>query len=691
MNNSRKDDPTPDRASSSFLSLKNLWASPWWPAALALITFLVYVPSLGSHFVTDARREVLEEGFVTSLANLPKVLTLQVLRMHLMLSDRPGEMLYLMANAAVWGKAPFGYHLDSILVHAASVALLLVLLRRLVANEGATPSAQTQVALIAVALVFALHPIATESVAEVSFSSALLVTFFALAGLLCATAFRPGHPRSCWIAGSLGVFCAFAAVLAKESGIAVALLLIVYWFLFRRRDPLRPWFFFLLSAVLVTAVLAGVILHFSTSEQFHLDYLGGSLGQVFLIQPQLWVFMLGQLAWPTRLVADYTLADMHLFPTWLALVVLVIFLAFQAWLARRSRLGALGVAVWWLGLSTVSNFIPLYCIVADRFYYLPLAGAAIQLAAILLLLLHHRAAFLTALAAVFLALAFFTTLTVARQAVFDNEDALWADTLQKSPHSYLARYSRGVAFIKQGRLQDAAAELRLAVANEGRNSSACVGLGLIAQCLGRPAEAADHFRQALALNPDNSEAHCNLGIALCQMGEFNQGIDQFNQAIALDPGDATSHTNLGMALLQLGRDDDAIRQFRAALEADPKSIPAHYQLGNILSRQGQPDQAAGQFQDILQLDSNHVEALANLGVIAMHQGRLDQAIDLFRRALKLRPEAAEIHNDLGVALAQKGNLPNAITEFQQALRLNPKFASAQANLNRAQAASKTPP
>lgn len=88
------------------------------------MTFLVYWPSLNSDLVYDAREEILQEGFITSLSNLPAVLSLKVLGMHLILGNPPGQLLYMMLIASICGREPFGYHLCNNLLHAANVALL---------------------------------------------------------------------------------------------------------------------------------------------------------------------------------------------------------------------------------------------------------------------------------------------------------------------------------------------------------------------------------------------------------------------------------------------------------------------------------------------------------------------------------------------------------------------------------------
>ena len=75
----------PSRSRPTF---PKLVAAAGIPFLLALVAFAVYGPSLQSDFASDARLEI-DEGFVTSLSNLPAVFSLKVLGMHLMLSDRP--------------------------------------------------------------------------------------------------------------------------------------------------------------------------------------------------------------------------------------------------------------------------------------------------------------------------------------------------------------------------------------------------------------------------------------------------------------------------------------------------------------------------------------------------------------------------------------------------------------------------
>ena len=103
--------------------------------------------------------------------------------------------------------------------------------------------------------------------------------------------------------------------------------------------------------------------------------------------------MMGKLVWPTQFAADYTPATMFGPSLPVALMILIAVVLLQTWLSYKSRVGALGFAIYWLGLVTVSNFIPLYHPLADRFYYLPMAGMAVQLLALFLMVLKSNRRF----------------------------------------------------------------------------------------------------------------------------------------------------------------------------------------------------------------------------------------------------------------------------------------------------------
>lgn len=656
---SRKKKARPPHPSSPARGRQAWLARIWEPVLLALLAFLVYLPSLHSDFVYDARVEILKEGFITSLSNLPAVLSLQVLGMpHLMLGPRPGQLLYLMLIAGVCGKEPFGYHLCSNLLHAVNVALLFILLRRLMAVEMPQASRsdwlKARLAAVTVTLLFALHPLAVESVSEVSFSSSLLVTFFTLLALLVATKFPSGSPRAVMVTGIAGTFLAFAAVASKESGIAAALLLIVYWFLFRRREARKPWLLFLGAAATVTGLFLAARFLCAPGEQDPLTYVGGSFLQAMKIQPQLWVFMMGKIVWPMQLSVDYTVENVSVIYLPLAWGILLAVVGLQAALACRSRLGAFGMAVYWLGLAAVSNLLPLYRPVADRFYYLPLAGVAMQLLALLLMMLKWRWGFWPVLTLLLGLLFPLTLLTQARQAVFANEILLWGDTVKVSPYSSLARSNLGVVLLQAGEVHESIEQDRKALEIDPRLADVHTNLGNGLMRIGQTAEAVSHFQKALEIDPKYVEAYNSLGIVFSKKGEFAEAIDQFQKGLKVSTSYDDVHTNLALALLQTGKVDDAIEHFLVAEKMDSSVNTVHYGLGLALTQKGQLDDAIEEFQEALRIDPNIADVHTGLGVALLRKGEKDLAIEHFQRALQLNPGDAEARNHLAQARAQPG-------------------------------------
>lgn len=644
---SRKKQPTFEFADSGDQPASKTQISPiWLPLLVAAITFLVYWPSLKSDFVYDARKEILEEGFITSISNLPAVLSLKVLSMNLFLGTRPGNLLYLMLVAAVCGKEPFGYHLCSNLLHALNAALLFVLLRRLISTETArwtgTRAFKAQLGAVAATLIFALHPLAVEPVAAISYSSDLLMTLFTLLALLAATAFRaknfqPGMPMEI-----LGVLCAFAAVTCKESGIAAALSLIVYWFLFRRHEAKSPWLVFLGLALAASVGFLALRFLWAPPSPYPAGYLGGSFSQMMWIQPRLWVFMMGKLLWPLQLSADYTLENLDGIPAPLALGILIVVVLLQAWLALKSRIGAMGVAVYWLGLLTVSNFIPLYRILGDRFYYLPLAGVSMQLLAVFLMALKTRWGYWASVAPCLVALLPLTFLTLTREEVFASDSSLWQETLQVSPHSWTAHNGVGITFLHQGELD----------------------------------EAVDQFQKALQIESNHAEPHNNLGIVLGQKERLDEAIDQFQKAIALDPNLTSAENNLGFAFFKKGQFDEAILHYQRSLEMNPNDVVVHCYLGNALLTKGKVNDAIIQYQEALSSNPGYTDARNNLANALLQKGRTDEAIVQLQMALETNPSLPEIHNNLATAFIAKGRVYDAILEYQKTLEINPKHPTA---------------
>ena len=126
-------------------------------------------------------------------------------------------------DCTLFGLAPSGHHLTSLLLHALNTVLLFLWLSGL-------SGARWRSAFVA--LVFGLHPLHVESVAWVSARKDVLSTIFGLLALLAYTAYarRPGVARYCLVAALLA-----AGLMSKPMLVTLPLvMLLVDWWPLQR-------------------------------------------------------------------------------------------------------------------------------------------------------------------------------------------------------------------------------------------------------------------------------------------------------------------------------------------------------------------------------------------------------------------------------------------------------------------------
>jgi tetratricopeptide (TPR) repeat protein len=508
----------------------------------------VHLNALDNPFVYDDHRTVVENRSIRSL------------RSSWALSYepyRPVANLSYALDYAVWGLAPWGFHLTSILLHGGAVLGLFALARRAVTDwyardgraAGAAGPAET-VAFTTAAL-FAVHPVLTEAVGYVSGRAEILGTAGVLGGLLLARRTLVGG-RGGWAALSLVPFG--LGVAAKENAAVFPLLLVAYDRLLGSADlpaRTRRWWCFHLP--LLALMVAGGVLRLLAHRRVSLpvspgQYLLLELGVVWRYLALL-VLPVGQsvvhaVTEPVSLLAGQAL----LAGASLALLAAII------WRVRRlAPLAALGAAWFVAALAPSSSVVPLNEAMVEHRLYLAAAGAFLAAAAGAgqLVVWGRRRGHLgsplvprAALAGVLAALAL---ATVARNQVWADPVRLWRDATTKAPGVWLPWYALGDALRLRG---DCAA-------------------------------AVPAYREARRLAPGEPFVYPNLAVCLAATGRLDEAEAVLSQALRLDPGLVRAHTNLGVLAARRGRLDVAREHFRQALAHDPGNLFARQQLAAL--------------------------------------------------------------------------------------------------------------
>ena len=543
-------------------------AAPWWSrhpaAAAALLGFVVHIGSLAGGFLYDDQRVILENTSLFDLGNLRWVLSYD--------KTRPLLNLTWALNYAVSGYAPWSYHMVNLALHAANAALVTLLFGRLTRDRG------PRLAFAAGAL-FAVTPMAVETVGYVASRSTALATLFMLITLLLAI---EGLERGSWtyIAGALGAN--LLALASKEEAASI------------------PLYLLLLDLFFLSATVSGV----TTRWRRHVPF--WSLPVLALVAHRV---LLGR--WLPEPAIDpwrYAVTQLALFPRYLARAVVpldpafyrgtpapwppdatnvltaaiaigLFVLAFR-WRARRPE-GAF--AVFWMaaGLLPSSSLVALKEMEVDHRAYL--GGAAALFAVASFALRAARGRWLVAWGIV-LAL-----VSMRYQWVLMNPIRAWSDAARRAPESLEAVRQLGEAHAAHGDSQDAERELRRALVLDETDPRAWTNLGAIWLETGRRQEAIEAFRRAAELAPRDARIRDNLATVLRAAGDIDGAIQELEAALVGEP--RLAHPRIALASILIDRREFA--RARALIEEvrqTPRDVQDEADLDQVLAKLYEHDQ-----------------------------------------------------------------------------------------------------
>jgi len=473
-------------------------------AALLFLSVLVlYLPTLRGGFVYDSIAQVLYSDYIHTPSHWPDVLTLRVVGQDELDRNRPLHLASLMLDAAIWKKEPFGYRLTSVLLHALNAALLFALIASALQCRHYGALSAGCLTLIAAfgSLLFALHPLVVEAVAEPSNREDLLVLLPMLVGLTAMAA--PG--RSPLALNSVLVLCSFLAVLAKESGVAAPFVFAVAALL---SGSFRRFFPGLLAGLLVAVGFLVASYLWRPEASSILTHAPGGLAADFwsliAVQFRIWTLQFWQIIWPWNLSAHYTAEVIVGISVPVAAAALFVVAAPAVFVWRANRLAALGISVYVLCLLPASNFAAQYHPIADRYLYAPLAGLGMIAAALVhrLRAKYSNGFSCTALIAGLLILFCLEyAANLRRQFIWQQPAALWSDVFQQYPNMSQAQIGMANVHYRAGDFQAArAAATEAVVSSSGGWADAWALRAICEWQTGARESAVESLRQARRLS-----------------------------------------------------------------------------------------------------------------------------------------------------------------------------------------------
>lgn len=468
-------------------------------------------------------------------------------------------------DCQIFGLNPAGPHIINVLLHAVNAVLLFLILER------ATGLAWRS---LAVAALFALHPMNVESVAWISERKNVLSMFF----FLLALAAYGWYTRRASIGRYLVVTAAYGLGLMTKPQVITfpfALLLLDYWPLCRlERSSFRkllwekvPWLALSAASAVITMKVQTDAIQVKLPLSIHLG--NAAISYVKYLEKAFCPVNLAPLYPHPELSTSLAAAALSAFAIVAITTLAVIF--------RERRPFFVG---WFWFLGTMVPMIGLVQVgvqaMADRYAYIPLLGIFVIVCwgAADLIDIWHVPAAVSALGSAAIAM----TLGIAlhRQVSFWTDNVtLWTHTLAITEGNYIAEDNVATALIAQGRVEEALPHLQRARFLRPDDPMATLDMAGYEQIHGNYRAALEGYGRVprFTKNPFLvAMARVNSGYAHCSLKEYDSAKQDFEAALKEQPGNSMAYRGLGL-IAQGARDiTQAAKDYERSVELQPTPV-----------------------------------------------------------------------------------------------------------------------
>ncbi|KAM9850674.1 protein O-mannosyl-transferase TMTC4 [Aulostomus maculatus] len=632
---------------------------------------------------------------------------------------------YLLAG----GLHPVGFHVLNILLHAVISTLMIdvfaILIGGLTYDEKSRIENNAPKTSLLAALLFATHPVHTESVAGIVGRADLLCAlFFQLSFLTYCKAFNKGSERDDrfsvqWVVASL-LLCA-AAMLCKEQGITVLgvnaafdVLLIcnvnVYELsqrLLLRKNPLNVSK--MLQPGLLTRLalmcLGGLLMLYARWRIMgtgppaftEVDNPASFAENMFLrIVNYNYYYSLN--AWlllcPWWLCFDWSMGCVPLITratdwrmVWpLLLWCFLIGLISQALCSQdsqRRRTLTLGLVLLVVPFLPACNiFFRVGFVIAERVLYLSSSGYCLLLAYALGHCCYRWTKYRRLLGASVLGLlCVFVARCALRSHQWRSEQSLFTSALNVCPLNAKVHYNVGKNLADRGNTTAAISYYREAVRLHPTYVHAMNNLGNILKERNELHEAEQLLSKAVSIQPDFAAAWMNLGIVQNSLQKFNEAEQSYWNAIRFRKKYPDCYYNLGRLYADQHRHIDALNAWRNATVLKPDHSLAWNNMVILLDNTGNLGQAELIGREALRLLPNDHTIMFSLANVLGKLQKYKESEGFFLHALRIKPNAASCHGNLAVLYHRWGKLELAKKHYELSLKLDPEAPGTRDNYN----------
>jgi protein O-mannosyl-transferase len=592
-----------------------------WLLPALVAGFLVYVNTLYGQFVYDDQWQIVRNTLIQDGSQFWHALTSDVWAVHggeQATSNywRPSFVFWMILNFRCFGLATFGWHLSNILLHLGVVALSFALVRRLKISRPVAG---------AIALLFAVHPVHSESVAWISGAPDLILCAALLGSIWFVILLGEKMTPLRW---ALALALYLVALGAKEVAILYPLIVVaVLWLRDRDRDDGGVSWARALSIAwpFAAAAVAYFIVRQSILGTVQLSKSEVSMGETILTAPAIFAFYLRQMIVPYGIGPSYPLRVVTAANIGMAnfVVPLLVTIAAAWWMLRmaaRSKLVRIGLALLVVPLLPTLNIAAFHPeqLVHDRYLYVPLLGFLVLTVPVLASLLQrlagermNRGPVLVFIFAVAVSVPL-AAQTIRYNSAWTSNLALWAWGVRSDPTSAFNYQQYGVQLHEAKRLEEAISAFNRAI--EILPSPVAYlarGTTFIDQKKFEEAERDLHQLTSVEIEKVTPytmyQAYEGLAVSYVKQRKLTEGAAALMEARERLPQYTAAVTvRLAVILYQGGQKQEALNQLNAAqthgrTDALPESRLIFYRLGLLNAELGHTQEARDSYLEFLSL------------------------------------------------------------------------------------------
>jgi len=583
----------------------------WYALVLFVLAVVAYANTIGFKYALDDYSIILENASTKKGFSAFKEFFSTTYRYgYIFTSDELYRPLSKLLLATEWSLAPnnptIGHFVNIILYGVIAVLLFNFMMQ--ITKSRVWFSFFTTV-------LFIVHPLHTEVVANIKSADELLGFLFGLLCLSAAFRYYIGSKFSDLLKCAIFMLL---ALFSKESSITLLAVLPLLAYYFTDGKNKNKWYP-LVAAFIVSVIF--LLVRSSVVGQSAISlkpsFVDNMLASVTGVKHYATaVFIVG--LYLLRVLIPHPLSFDNSYPQlpymqlmdWQfilsALVIIALIVTAIAQFKRRTML-SFGVLFLLITFSVSSNLIvTIGTHWGERLFFVPLLGCIIILMSLVdqfilkssedpLVLKKYTNPSLLLLSFIGLV---FLVMTINRNTVWANNSSLYKSGLLSAPNSTRVQFYMGNHLIKEDQLAGKS--------NSEQDSILNLGISFL--------------KRSTELTPSFTDAWTQLGVAYSRLKQDSLALLMYTEGLKYNPNDPTVYNNIGTVYFSQKDYQKAFDNFNKAVELNPRYVDALMNLGSVYGTANNYDQAIANFENALRYDPNNARAYYFIGLTYRYKG-----------------------------------------------------------------------